>query len=97
MYSVFGLYLSAVGIALVFTTLLAIGLLSEVTRRMFLKTEEPLDRKVKPAKAAAIAAVLMLTESEATYRPSPIATEGDERWKAAARNEAVDKGMGQER
>lgn len=97
MYSAFGLYLSAVGITLVFATLLTIGLLSEVTRRMFLKMEEPLDRKVKPAKAAAIAAVLMLTESEATYRPSPIATEGDERWKAAARNEAVDRGMRQER
>jgi Na+-transporting methylmalonyl-CoA/oxaloacetate decarboxylase gamma subunit len=97
MYSAFGLYLSAVGIALVFATLLAIGLLSEVTRRMFLNMEEPLDRKVKPAKAAAIAAVLMLTGSEVTYRPSAIATEGDERWKAAARNEAVDRGMGQER
>ncbi|GAG25195.1 unnamed protein product, partial [marine sediment metagenome] len=48
MYSAFGLYLSAVGIALVFATLLAIGLLSEVTRRMFLKIEKPLDRKVKP-------------------------------------------------
>jgi Na+-transporting methylmalonyl-CoA/oxaloacetate decarboxylase gamma subunit len=97
MYSAFGLYLSVVGIALVFATLLAIGLLSEVTRRVFRIREETTDSEVKLAKVVATAAVLMLTESEPTQKVRPDPSKGDELWKAAARIEALDGGIGQEK
>jgi Na+-transporting methylmalonyl-CoA/oxaloacetate decarboxylase gamma subunit len=95
MYSGFGLYISAVGIALVFASLLAIGLLVEVTKRLFREGEEPTEKEGRLAKVAAVAAVLSLTEGERIYPVSK--AEGTGHWRAAAKIEALDRGMKQER
>ena len=95
MYSGFGLYISAVGIALVFASLLAIGLLIEVTKRLFREGENPKGRDRSLAKVAAAAAVLTLTEGEQIYPVSK--ANGTGHWKAAAKIEALDRGMKQER
>lgn len=95
MYSGFGLYISAVGIALVFASLLAIGLLIEVTKRLFREGEEPTEKDGRLAKVAALAAVLTLTEGEQIYQVSK--AEGTGHWRAAAKIEALDGGMKQER
>ncbi len=95
MYSGFGLYISAVGIALVFASLLAIGLLIEVTKRLFREREEPTERDRRLSKVAAVAAVLTFSESERIYPVSK--AEGTEHWRAAAKIEALDRGMKQER
>ncbi len=95
MYSGFGLYISAVGIALVFASLLAIGLLIEVTKRLFREGEEPTERDRRLAKVAAAAAVLMFSEGERIYPVSK--AEGTGHWRAAAKIEALDRGMKQER
>ena len=95
MYSGFGLYISAVGIALVFASLLAIGLLIEVTKRLFREGEEPTERDRRLSKVAAAAAVLMFSEGERIYSVSK--AEGTGHWRAAAKIEALDRGMKQER
>jgi Na+-transporting methylmalonyl-CoA/oxaloacetate decarboxylase gamma subunit len=95
MYSGFGLYISAVGIALVFASLLAIGLLIEVTKHLFREGEEPTERERRLAKVAAAAAVLTLTEGERIYPVSK--ANGPRHWRAAAKIEALDRGMKQER
>jgi hypothetical protein len=95
MYSGFGLYISAVGIALVFASLLAIGLLIEVTKRLFREREEPTERDRRLSKVAAAAAVLMFSEVERIYPVSK--AEGTGHWRAAAKIEALDRGMKQER
>jgi hypothetical protein len=95
MYSGFGLYISAVGIALVFASLMAIGLLIEVTKRLFHEGEESTERDRRLAKVAAVAAVLTLTEGERIYPVSK--AEGTGHWRVAAKIEALDRGMRQER
>jgi hypothetical protein len=95
MYSGFGLYISAVGIALVFASLLAIGLLVEVTKRLFREGEEPTEKDGRLAKVAAVAAVLTLTEGERIYQVSK--AEGTGHWRVAAKIEALDREMKQER
>jgi Na+-transporting methylmalonyl-CoA/oxaloacetate decarboxylase gamma subunit len=95
MYSGFGLYISAVGIALVFASLLAIWLLIEVTKRLFHKREEPTERDRRLTKVAATAAVLTLTGGERIYPVSK--ANGTGHWRAAAKIEALDRGMKQER
>jgi hypothetical protein len=95
MYSEFGIYISAVGIALVFASLLAIGLLIEVTKRLFREGEEPVERDKRLAKVAAAAAVLMFSEGERIYPVSK--ANGTGHWRAAAKIEALDRGMKQER
>jgi hypothetical protein len=95
MYSGFGLYISAVGIALVFASLMAIGLLIEVTKRLFHEGEESTERDRRLAKVAAVAAILTLTEGERIYPVSK--AEGTGHWRAAAKIEALDRGMRQER
>jgi hypothetical protein len=95
MYSGFGLYISAVGIALVFASLLAIWLLIEVTKRLFPEGEEPkvMDRRL--AKVAAVAAVFTVTEGEQIYLASK--AEGTGHWRAAAKIEVLERGMARER
>jgi len=95
MYSGFGLYISAVGIALVFASLLAIGLLIEVTKRLFREREEPTEGDRRLSKVAAAAAVLMFSEGERIYPVSK--AEGTGHWRATAKIEALDRGMKQER
>jgi hypothetical protein len=95
MYTGFGLYISAVGIALVFASLLAIGLLIEVTKRLFREGEEPTKRDRRLAKVAAAAAVLMFSEGERIYPVSK--ANGTGHWRAAAKIEVLDRGMNQER
>jgi NADH:ubiquinone oxidoreductase subunit 6 (subunit J) len=95
MYSGFGLYISAVGIALVFASLLAIGLLIEVTKRLFRDGEELTERDRRLAKVAAAVAVLMFSEGERIYPVSK--AEGTGHWRAAAKIEALDRGMEWER
>lgn len=95
MYSGFGLYISAVGIALVFASLLAIGLLIEVTKRLFREGEKPTERDRRLSKVAAVAAVLTFSEGERIYQEPK--AEGTGHWRAAAKIEALDRGMKQER
>ena len=95
MYSGFGLYISAVGIALVFTSLLAIWLLIVVTKRLFHEGEEPPERDGKLARVAAVAAALTFSDGE--RRAHIPKAEGAGHWRAAAKIEALDRGMKQER
>lgn len=95
MSQAFGLYLTAVGAAIVFATLLLIALASEVTKRVF-GVEEPELRRGKLKKVAALAAIYYNMERDART-PKLVEIEGRSNWAAVARIEALDKGVGRDR
>jgi len=91
----FGLYLTAVGAAIVFATLLLIALASEVIKRVF-GVEEPELRRGNLGKVAALAAIYYSMELDART-PKLVEIERRSNWAAVARIEALDRVVGRDR
>jgi len=80
----FGLYVTAIGVGLVFVALLAVAILSKVLTGVF--KEEGDERKV----AAVAAVIASMGEHPESGRGTPM--KGGSRWEAAARMEAMERG-----
>ena len=91
MYTIFGLYASAIGITIVFVTLVAIVLVIEVIKRKFIK-KEILHIKTRSSKLkiiAATAAVFASMNVIPTPRRSVLDVEVKSNWEAVARMESL--------
>ena len=86
----FGLYVTVIGVGLVFAALLAVAILSKVLTGVFKVEGKPVgvdgDEKIA-AVAAVIASMGVHPESG-----SGTTREGSSRWEAAARMEAMERG-----
>ena len=92
----YGVFISAIGVAVVFLTLMIIGLVSEVVKRLF-RVQEPEEEGGKLMKVAALAAAQYFMGRD--FRPSTrrVSWEGRSNWAAAARIEALEKGVDRDR
>ena len=86
----FGLYVTAIGVSLVFAVLLAVAVLSKVLTGVFKDYGEPGEDDGKE-KIAAVAAVMALMVEYPGYG-SGTTVKGISRWEAAARMEAMERG-----
>ena len=88
---VFGVYMSIVGVAVVFITLLAVAAACEMLRRLVIEraVAPPSDRR-KLARIAAISAVDYYMGFEGDWRPQ-LKAQAESRWSAVARVEALMK------
>ncbi|UCH57402.1 MAG: hypothetical protein JSV18_00310 [Candidatus Bathyarchaeota archaeon] len=86
----FGLYLTALGVALVFLTLLAVAAFSELIRKVFPTKVVEEEGKAELVKVAATAAVLAFMESEGGSSSRRIES-GESRWEAAAKSEVMER------
>lgn len=87
----FGLYVTVIGVGLVFAALLAVAILSKVLTGVFKEEGKPVGEDGDERKVAAVAAVIA---SMGEYPESGSGTtgEGSSRWEAAARMEAMERG-----
>jgi Na+-transporting methylmalonyl-CoA/oxaloacetate decarboxylase gamma subunit len=92
----YGVYITAVGVAIVFAILIAIALASEAVRRLF-PIEEPVGPESKLMKVAALAAACYYMGAEATPTPKRVVSEGRSIWAAAARIEGFDRRVSRDR
>ena len=92
----YGVYITAVGVAIVFAILIAIALASEAVRRFF-RIEEPVGPESKLMKVAALAAAYYYMGGEATPSPKRVVSEGRSNWATAARIEGLDRRVGRDR
>lgn len=91
----FGLYLSVIGVAVVFTTLLITAAVSETVRRLF--SIEILKPKTELMKVSAVAAAYFLLDQE-RIRPSRLAVpDTPTNWSAVAKMEALSEGVDRSR
>ena len=89
---VFGLYLSAIGVAIVFTTLLIIVVVSYTIRRVF-HVETSVKPRKELMKVVAMAATHILLD-EKIISPSKLAvSDVPTNWSAIARMEALGEGV----
>ena len=86
----FGLYVTAIGVGLVFAVLLAVAILSKILTGVFKNAEEPIGENGNE-KIAAVAAVIASMAESPEYG-SGITGKGASRWKTAARMEAMERG-----
>lgn len=87
----FGAYLSAVGISLVFLTLIIVAAVCIVVRRLFPEEPQaPLKQDLR--KVAAIAAVHCYIDDVTLSGPGPIRSGTTSRWSVVARSEATQRG-----
>ena len=86
----FGLYVTAIGVGLVFAALLAVAILSKVLTGVFKAEGEPVGEDGEE-KIAAVAAVIASMGEHPEYESG---TTGNDvsRWEAAARMEAMERG-----
>jgi len=86
----FGLYVTAIGVGLVFAALLAVAILSKVLTGVFKAEGEPVGEDGEE-KIAAVAAVIASMGGHPEYESG---TTGNDvsRWEAAARMEAMERG-----
>jgi len=92
---VFGAYLSAVGISLVFLTLLIVAGICIVVRRLFQEEPKaPLKQDLR--KVAAIAAVYCYIDDVTRSGPRPIRSGTSSRWSVVARSEATQRRIGEQ-
>ncbi len=87
----FGLYVTAIGVGLVFAALLAVAILSKVLTGVFKVEGEPVGEEGGERKVAAVAAVIA-SIGEHPGSGSGITGKGVSRWEAAARMEAMERG-----
>jgi hypothetical protein len=86
----FGLYVTAIGVGLVFAALLAVAILSKVLIGVFEEKGEPVWEDGDEKKVAAVAAVIAsMGEHPARARATGKIVS---RWEAAARMEAMERG-----
>lgn len=88
----YGVYLSVVGVTIVFATLLAIALASEAVRRIFHSRMKPVDSEGKLVRVAAVAATYCYMGSRVGRPHKRMVSEGRTHWSAVARMEALDIG-----
>ena len=86
----FGLYVTAIGVGLVFAVLLAVAILSKILTGVFKDVGEPVGEDGKE-KIAAVAAVMASMIEQPGYG-SRTTVKGTSRWEAAARMEAMERG-----
>ena len=92
----YGVYITAVGVSIVFAILIAIALVSEVVRRLF-RIEELAGPESKLMKVAAMAAACYYMGGEAMPPPKLVVSERRSNWATAARIEGLDRRVGRER
>ena len=86
----YGLYVTAIGVGLVFAALLAVAILSKVLTEVFKEEGEPVGEDGNE-KIAAVAAVIAAMGEHPEYG-SGTTGKGASRWEAAARMEAMERG-----
>lgn len=87
----FGLYVTAIGVGLVFAALLAVAILSKVLTGVFKDEGESVGEDGDEGKIAAVAAVIAsMGEHPESGGGTPM--KGGSRWEAAARMEAMERG-----
>lgn len=84
----FGLYVTAIGVGLVFAALLAVAIMSKVLTGVFKERESVAEEGNE--KIAAVAAVIASMDEHPEYG-SGTTGKGVSRWKAAARMEAMER------
>ncbi|MCW3990837.1 MAG: hypothetical protein NWE88_12275 [Candidatus Bathyarchaeota archaeon] len=87
----FGLYVTAIGVGLVFAALLAVAILSKVLTGFFKEEGEPVAEDGDERKVAAVAAVIASMGEHPEYGRGTM-REGSSRWEAAARMEDMERG-----
>ena len=92
----YGAYISAIGVAVVFLTLMTVALASEVLRRLF-RVQEPEEDGGKLMKVAALAAAHYFMEQDFRHSTKRVSWEGRSNWAATARIEALERGVGRDR
>lgn len=92
----YGVFISAIGVAVVFFTLMIVALVSEVLKRLF-RLQESDKEGGKLMKVAALAAAQYFMGQD--FRPSSrrVSWEGRSNWAAAARIEALERGVDRDR
>ncbi len=86
----FGLYVTAIGMGLVFAALLVVAILSKVLTGVFKEEGEPVGED-GDEKIAAVAAVIASMGEHPEYE-SGTTGNGVSRWETAARMEAMERG-----
>ena len=89
MSTMFGLYVTAIGVGLVFFSLLIVAVLSRVLTRVFRNQQKPIEETGDNRKIAAVSAVFASMEGS----PKEVSSrdEAYSRWKTTARSEAVSR------
>jgi Na+-transporting methylmalonyl-CoA/oxaloacetate decarboxylase gamma subunit len=87
----FGLYVTVIGVGLVFAALLAVAILSKVLTGVFKDKREPIGENGDERKVAAVAAVIASMGEHPKYG-SGTTGKGLSRWEVAARMEAMERG-----
>ena len=85
----FGLYVTAIGVGLVFAALLAVAILSKVLTGVFKEKGKSVEENGDKGKIAAVAAVIA-SMVEQPEHGSGTTGKGVSRWEAAARMEAME-------
>ncbi len=85
----FGLYVTAIGVGLVFAALLTVAILSKVLTGVFKEKGESVEENGDKGKIAAVAAVIASMVEHPEYG-SGTTGKGVSRWEAAARMEAIE-------
>ena len=86
----FGLYVTAIGVGLVFIALLAVAIMSKVLTGVFKGEWAPVEENGDERKVAAVAAVIA-SMGELPGSGGGTTTKGGSRWEAAARMEAMER------
>jgi Na+-transporting methylmalonyl-CoA/oxaloacetate decarboxylase gamma subunit len=86
----FGLYVTVVGVGLVFAALIAVAILSKVLTGIFKEEGNPVGEKGDEGKIAAVAAVIASMVEHPEYG-SRTTRKGVSRWETAARMEAMER------
>ena len=86
----FGLYVTAIGVGLVFAVLLAVAILSKILTGVFKDVGEPVTEDGNE-KIAAVAAVMASMVEHPEYGTGAT-VKGTSRWEAVARLEAMERG-----
>lgn len=87
-YQTFGLYLSVIGVAIVFATLLIIVAVSEIFRRLF-NVETSSKSKMELMKVSAVAATYFLLDQEKIRSFKLAVPDAPTNWSAVAKMEAL--------
>ena len=87
----FGLYVTVIGVGLVFVALLAVAILSKVLTGFFKGEGAPVTEDGDMRKVAAVAAVIA-SMGEHPESGGGTTMKGGSRWEAAARMEAMERG-----
>jgi hypothetical protein len=89
---IYGIYISAVGVAIVFVSLLTIAVAGEVALRLF-QGKTPMKPARNLLKVAAIAAAFYCVETEISHPPERVASDSPTNWSVAAKIEALGTGV----